>query len=904
MNKKLVIGGLLASVSMFAIDAVIPAMAAVDEVVVTARKRAENLQDVPISISAFSEDQLAKAAIRDVKDLADFTSNMTFNSSEDGRLAIPTIRGMGMIDTRGFDNNVSVFLDGAFVSGRSAQNLGMLDLERVEVVKGPQSALYGRNSFAGAINYVTKKPGDEFEGKVEASYGEDDLYQIIGAVSGPIVEGKVAGRLAFDYDHDGGTYENIAPGGDGLGGHENKSVSGTLRFTPNDMSDIVLTAAYSEEDIDQLPLSFSPNNCGELDAGPSTPPYDVGVPYYQCGEVQGAGTDKLSFSPDAYSAQGDSFRFGLNMEFDVNDYTITSITSYTEQDSHGNMDLDRSDGGAGHYAYVTLADAIAGDSIAPGALVGGRMGYHPTAGPPIIFADVTNNPFTPLGPPPAPGSFPFPYVDAVINPFAADAYLSSQTLDQDYISQEVRIESNVEERFRWSAGAFYFKSESTTGTSFNVDVSAALEASGLDADELIFLTSYFTPFTPTWAGPPIGPPQGFYSGLFGSSHIPLPQPSLDGPNTARIWSDGGNPNNGLTASEAEVTQYALFGSVEYDFTDKLTGTAELRWTSDERTNVDLIDDFFFSLDTYVAAGQAAFNEVTDEYWDPRFILSYKVNDDALTYVSASHGTRSGGINPNLALGVDPFFEPEENWTYEVGAKTTWLDGALQINGAAFYVDWTDAQFRQIQSSGGGFLTTTQNSEGLEVKGIEIDAVYALNENILIAGGYGYSDAEFEDGTLWTGGNKFCDGSLLDTGSSIPYAPVNCVTSPVDGGLYPDMSGAMPKRTSKHTANVAVEYRHPMANDTEGFVRVDASYRSKQYVDEVNLGYVPGRTVMNLRTGIETDNYDLILWVENLLDDDNPTYAQQFGTDFNSLLTTSSAVNPALRRVGITGRYRF
>ena len=128
------------------------AQTVIEEITVTARNRTENLQEVPLAISAFSSDQLDKAAIKNVNDLANFTSNMTFNSSENGRLNIPVIRGMGMIDTRGFDNNVSIFLDGVFVSGRSSQNLAMLDLERVEVVKGPQSALYGRKSLSGAIN--------------------------------------------------------------------------------------------------------------------------------------------------------------------------------------------------------------------------------------------------------------------------------------------------------------------------------------------------------------------------------------------------------------------------------------------------------------------------------------------------------------------------------------------------------------------------------------------------------------------------------------------------------------------------------------------------------------------------------------------------------------------------------
>ena len=188
------------------------AQTVIEEITVTARNRTENLQEVPLAISAFSSDQLDKAAIKNVNDLANFTSNMTFNSSENGRLNIPVIRGMGMIDTRGFDNNVSIFLDGVFVSGRSSQNLAMLDLERVEVVKGPQSALYGRNSFSGAINYVTKKPTNEFAGKITTTVDLDNIRQVIASISGPIIDGKLSGSLAIDSDHSGGTYSNRACG--------------------------------------------------------------------------------------------------------------------------------------------------------------------------------------------------------------------------------------------------------------------------------------------------------------------------------------------------------------------------------------------------------------------------------------------------------------------------------------------------------------------------------------------------------------------------------------------------------------------------------------------------------------------------------------------------------------------
>lgn len=870
------------------------AQTVIEEITVTARNRTESLQEVPLAISAFSSDQLDKATIQNINDLANFTSNMTFLSSENGRLNIPVIRGMGMIDTRGFDNNVGIFLDGVFVSGRSSQNVAMLDLERVEVVKGPQSALYGRNSFSGAVNYVTKKPTNEFAGKITTTVDLENIRQVIGSVSGPIIDGKLYGSLAIDSDHDGGTYSNRPVDREyDLGGHDNESIMGTLRYISDgpspinaESTEIIFSVFYGSEDIDQLPLSIDSNNCGEFDGGPRGVTYDSGVPYYHCGEINGSGTDEFSMSPEAYSAKGDSSRFTLKMDFGYDEYNIVSTSSYSESDSHGNMDLDRGYRGADHYGWTTVAAAQS--YFYGGPLAGRRANLGPMGTPPLLVAD--------------PG-FPAPTI-SFGGLFAADTYLGSQNLDQEYLSQELRIESNSDQRLRWSAGAFYFKSKSTSSTGFNIDVSDALEASGLPADQLIFLTAEPL-FFPSAFHPIFGFPIAFFNGNMGVSHPVLAQPSLDPASTGIIWWEGSNPNNHLTSGDNKVSQQALFGSVQYDVTDQVTVTAELRWTSDDRSLLSTKDDFFFSLKTFEAAGVPAYHEVKHDYWDPRFTVSYKTSEDRMLYASASHGTRSGGINTSLPITADPFFEPEENWTYEVGAKTTWLNGRLQINAAAFVIDWTDAQFRQIVSN---YLTTTANSEGLDINGFEVDFIYNPIDHLLITGGIGYANAEFADGTLWTGGNAFCSKMIDGGSSSYQTVPMNCITSPVNGKSYPDMSKKMPKRSSKHTANLAVEYRKSLpesvVNDLDGFIRLDAYYRSKQYMDEMNVAFVPDRVVMNFSAGIESGNFDLKIWIRNLLDDDKPIYAQQFGSDFNSQLTTSSVVNPTLRQIGFTGTYRF
>ena len=174
----------------------------IEEVVVTSRRVAEKLQDVPVTITAFTSADLERQAISNISDLARYTPNLTFNSGVNGRSSVPVIRGIGLIDGRGFDNAAGVFIDGIFVSGRGVQNVRMLDsFKRVEVIMGPQSALYGRNTFSGAINYVTRPTPSEFAARAEVTAASDDLFRFSGRLGGSVTE-WISARLAVSYEDD------------------------------------------------------------------------------------------------------------------------------------------------------------------------------------------------------------------------------------------------------------------------------------------------------------------------------------------------------------------------------------------------------------------------------------------------------------------------------------------------------------------------------------------------------------------------------------------------------------------------------------------------------------------------------------------------------------------------------
>jgi outer membrane receptor protein involved in Fe transport len=207
---------------------------AVDEVLVTTRKREEKLQEVPIAVDALGAQLLQDRGVWDIADVVRQSPSVQFDtgfSPQDTRIAI-----RGLSPTRG-RQNVAVLQDGVDVSSEAAGgtaggslliNPRLFDIERVEIVKGPQVALYGRSAFAGAINYVTKAPGDELEGAVSTELGNKGQQQFQGRVSGPITDTVSAGVSGMIWNRDG-FYTNALTGQE-MGEQEGTSIAGTLRW--------------------------------------------------------------------------------------------------------------------------------------------------------------------------------------------------------------------------------------------------------------------------------------------------------------------------------------------------------------------------------------------------------------------------------------------------------------------------------------------------------------------------------------------------------------------------------------------------------------------------------------------------------------------------------------------------
>ena len=254
---------------------------ALEEIIVTARKREENLQSLPLTVTALTNEDIYDRGVNDILDLADYTPGF-YTETVGGRDANPYFRGL-VVNTSVVDRqNSSVFVDGFFVLGTAA-TFGFNNIERVEVLKGPQSALFGRATFGGAVNYITKSPGDELEFDAVFDLGEHSRSDTAVTVSGPLFgTDTLKALVSARYYEFGGEWTNVAALEDNatVGDERTQAISGKLLWEPNDQLTVTLFGSWAEDDDGAPPtlsLPESLDNCLF---------YNSSIPLgYICGEL-------------------------------------------------------------------------------------------------------------------------------------------------------------------------------------------------------------------------------------------------------------------------------------------------------------------------------------------------------------------------------------------------------------------------------------------------------------------------------------------------------------------------------------------------------------------------------------------------------------------------------------------
>jgi iron complex outermembrane receptor protein len=301
-----------------------PAATALDEVVVTARRREETLREIPASVTAISAEVIERAGVRNIEDVARMTPGLTFVSLG-SNFALPVIRGLS---TNVGESNVGFFIDGVYQGSRSGMDRQLADVERIEVIKGPQVALYGRNAFGGAINVITRAPSDDFSFRANVTAGEYGRVEGSAVVSGPLVENRLFGRLGVSHAQRDGFYTNELTGSD-LDDRSTTTLSGALLWQASPNVSFDLRASYEETENGDNAGFFVLNNDPTLFAGRSQ---------ILLGEVP-AQTSGFAVTPGGFDRE--SSLISLTGNWDVSEnLRATSMTAYSQLTSQQRTDND------------------------------------------------------------------------------------------------------------------------------------------------------------------------------------------------------------------------------------------------------------------------------------------------------------------------------------------------------------------------------------------------------------------------------------------------------------------------------------------------------------------------------------------------------------------------------------
>ena len=390
------------------------------EVIVTARKRDERLQDVPMSITAFTADAIEQRGIESIYDIARITPNLSFNQTYGRVFDRPVIRGMSQILG---ERTVSFVVDGVYIAG-NITGADLDDVESVEVLKGPQAANFGRGSLAGVISYRTTQPSNEFQGKASASLGDDGYKEVAANITGPLLGDtlsfKLGGRF-YEYD---GQYTGRSSDGRNptFGAEQTKRVSGALRWAPSDAFDVTVRA-FAAQNSDGLYNNIISKtlNCFQ------TAPGARGGSF--CGEIPeiplngGLGVDLADIERQGKpGVEQDSFLYSLEANWDVGPGTATALVSWNRQDEDWIVD-----------DYIINSPTSGNQSQVPGPAM-----------------TVTN-----------PGN-----ITRLIN-------------IKEYQSQELRFTSSPGTRLNWMVGVYNYEQENTGyngGPRYNVNLANGMAA--------------------------------------------------------------------------------------------------------------------------------------------------------------------------------------------------------------------------------------------------------------------------------------------------------------------------------------------------------------------------------------------------------------------------------------------
>jgi len=831
-------------------------VAALDEIIVTARKRTQNLQDVPVSVMAFGADKIAKQSINSLEDYARLIPSLTYSSWLPGS-SIVVFRGVTVTADAfsGQSSSATYFNEMPITSQGQNPEVALVDMERLEAVSGPQPTTYGASAQSGVLKFITAKPDfSEFSGYTDVSFSampEGDTGYNFQAVANIPLSDKFALRVVGYQSLEGGYVDNIS--GSSLQTHD---WSGAFNSVPSANSyPGGSLAASGIARVTKTNHDVAEDNIGDIEtqglrltgAWQLNDDWLVtGLYQYQSTYVDGIASwhpelgdlNQIRFNKE--TKNDDWYIATLVFEADLGFADFTSATGYTRREIV--YDLDQSTylhqfQGVGA-VYYNMWEVAYPNGFYYYDYYGNILTYCPTTDPCYVEFGGTVayvayagsiTAWTDSG-----------YLNSIGDPIYYITELTDNTgtmfnsEKQNRFSQELRLTSKDEgQRFQWMIGGFYERF----------------------TDKYVFR----------------GIVDNFGDSIVGNIVSARPgNPVIRSP--GQTWYGTG---------PTESTQWAVFAELGVDITDNLNVLFGVRYfeAESETTNTSLNLDGLQTQNCLEDAGGVCITDPANVTADnrlgtfggnssakeedtlPLVTVSYSFNDNIMSYFTRSEGFRIGGTNLLRATSTaSPTYVSDKIINNEIGLKTTFMDGRLVINMAAYQMEWEDMQLVAADPTiEFGWGQVTVNAGAAEINGVEANFALAASQRWTFDGALTFTDSEVTEGA------SIGDTVVISVGEQLPLSP-------------------------EWKASFGAEYTFPVGN-SDGYMRLDYSYVDEQTngtqgsslltssgLLRGNIFTMPSYSLANLKIGWGTESWGVSFAVNNLTDERAITYKPTRWTD--------------------------
>ena len=816
----------------------------IEEVVVSARKRAENLQEVPIAVTAFTASQIESAGIQRPADFISLMPNVTMVDSANVGDTQVSIRGI--VSTRDAESTFAYVVDGVLVTNPNGFNEELMDVSQIEVLKGPQGALYGRNAVAGAIIVTTNRPDEEFEGKVKVGAGNNGSKNASLTLSGGLAEG-VLGRVSVSQRETDGHYSNALTGAKSVDFMEDTTVRGRLIWDVNEELSLDFRAGMSE-------VSGGAINFNAVFAIPAFAA-GFGPSFFK-----DVNDHEFIFSNNVPGEnEQETTEFSMKADWDRDGVDISAILSYSDLEEYL-----LSDGTSATFYGYELTDACQSDRATLNNTPAGLGGADRTD----LFGDF----FGPFGVFPGNnGADPdFTGIYGPYTPTACDGY-QYQERNQSDTSLEIRLTSDDDSDVSWIAGVYAAEIEREAIVAYGADTGNGflrqgyVAPSGPNPTDLMFSDQFDTSVV----------------AIFGQLEFDISD-DMEIAVAGRYDREARDVRNQVPNEAGSGLNINSSGSINPAFAANPNGIPKRSATfSQFQPKVTWSWNAAEDLNLYASWGvgfrSGGFNSIGSEA-----LLDLWYGDTCPSFVPTC-GDPGVAVDANLSVSDE--YKKEVSTSFEFGSKMEFFDNRLRVNAAVFQTEVEDNQFFEFYAGTFGLMRVVTTIDELEIQGFEMDFNAVITENLSLFGGAGFLDSEIIQN----------DHRPLSEGNEAPQAPDR--TYNLGAQFEMAVSDGI-----EMTARLDWQYVGEMAFHTlqgEATPTIWQVFNGPGLTQDMSKAKRDAYDTLNARISFDAENWGVTIWGRNVTDEkylEEIIPAPEFGGSF---------IHPGAKdSYGIDFNYRF